>query len=344
MKKKSISELIHFFVRHPLQNSLQMKFWRWLVSPVDAEDKEEAIQEEWMNIIAEPDEVTRRSWYEVRRKAGLANPVIKPHWEIKPLLRIASMILIPLFSVLLSWYYINDYTDSCKLVEYIVPMGERGELTLPDGTKVQINSESSIIYPKSFRGDTRTVYLSGEANFDVHKDKKHPFIVKTSLLSVRALGTKFNIQAYSEDRKTITTLENGKVQINNLLAPDSCFILTPGEQLEYNHLTKNYEKRKIDVMMASGWTRGELNFVDCHLEDILNTLGRHYNVEIKAEPHLYTNDLYTIKLRKGEPLQAAIHIVTMTVGGMESKVTDNKVVILTAASPANKSKKGGTHP
>ena len=244
MKKKSISELIHFFVRHPLQNSLQMKFWRWLVSPADAEDKEEAIQEEWMNIIAEPDEATRRSWYEVRRKAGLANPIIKPHWEIKPLLRIASMILIPLFSVLLSWYYINDYTDSCKLVEYIVPMGERGELTLPDGTKVQINSESSIIYPKSFRGDTRTVYLSGEANFDVHKDKKHPFIVKTSLLSVRALGTKFNIQAYSEDRKTITTLENGKVQINNLLAPDSCFILTPGEQLEYNHLTKNYEKRK----------------------------------------------------------------------------------------------------
>ena len=48
MKKKSISELIHFFVRHPLQNSLQMKFWRWLVSPADAEDKEEAIQEEWM--------------------------------------------------------------------------------------------------------------------------------------------------------------------------------------------------------------------------------------------------------------------------------------------------------
>ena len=161
MTKKSISELIHFFVRHPLQNSLQMKFWRWLVSPADAEDKEEAIQEEWMNIIAEPDEATRRSWYEVRRKAGLANPIIKPHWEIKPLLRIASMILIPLFSVLLSWYYINDYTDSCKLVEYIVPMGERGELTLPDGTKVQINSESSIIYPKGFRGDTRTVYLSG---------------------------------------------------------------------------------------------------------------------------------------------------------------------------------------
>lgn len=344
MKKKSISELIHFFVRHPLQNSLQMKFWRWLISSADAEAKEEAMQEEWINIITEPDEATRRSWYEVRRKAGLTSPMIKPRWEIKPLLRIASMILIPLFSVLLSWHYIDSYTDSCKLVEYIVPMGEQGELMLPDGTKVRINSESSIIYPKRFRGDTRTVYLSGEANFDVHKDKKHPFIVKTSLLSVRALGTKFNVQAYSGDRKTTTTLENGKVQVNNLLTPDSCFILVPGEQLEYNHLTKNYEKRTIDVMMASGWTRGELNFVDCHLEDILNTLGRHYNVEIKAAPHLYTDDLYTIKLRKGESLQAAIHIVTMTVGGIESQVTANNVVILTAFSPTNKSKKGGAHP
>lgn len=125
-----------------------MKFWRWLVSPADAEDKEEAIQEEWMNITLNLMRPPGVHGMRSGRKAGLANPVIKPHWEIKPLLRIASMILIPLFSVLLSWYYINDYTDSCKLVEYIVPMGERGELTLPDGTKVQINSESSIIYPE----------------------------------------------------------------------------------------------------------------------------------------------------------------------------------------------------
>ena len=97
MKKKSISELIHFFVRHPLQNSLQMKFWRWLVSPADAEDKEEAIQEEWMNIITEPDEATRRSGYEVRRKAGRANPIKKTPWEIKTHIRIASIILIPIF-------------------------------------------------------------------------------------------------------------------------------------------------------------------------------------------------------------------------------------------------------
>ena len=97
MKKKSISELIHFFVRHPLQNSLQMKFWRWLVSPADAEDKEEAIQEEWMNIIAEPDEATRRSWYEVRRKAGLANPITTSShcfYDINPLIFSAIIVVL----------------------------------------------------------------------------------------------------------------------------------------------------------------------------------------------------------------------------------------------------------
>ena len=328
-----------------MPSSLQGKFGRWLVSSVDVPEKEEALQQEWMNMIVTPDQSTQRSWHEVRRKAGLEElPVLRRHWTISPLFRVASMLLIPLLSIALSWYYIDSYTSSCELVEYTVPVGERGEVTLPDGTKVQVNSESSIIYPKSFRGETRTVYLSGEANFDVHKDKKHPFIVKTSLLAVRALGTKFNIQAYSEDRKTITTLENGKVQITNILIPDSSFILVPDEQLEYDHLTKKYEKRTTDAMTTAGWTRGELNFIDCDLENILNTLKRHYNVEIKAEPYLYTNDLYTIKLKKDESLQSAIRIITMTVGGMESKITDDNMVILTALTSPGQGKKGGARP
>lgn len=346
MRKKSITEIVHFFIQHSVQDSLRGKFYRWLISSADIPEKEEALQQEWIDMIVAPDKSTQRSWHEVRYKAGLdTSSVFKRHWKISPFLRVASMLLIPLLSIALSWYYIDNYTSSCELVEYTVPMGERGEITLPDGTKVQVNSESSIIYPKRFRGETRTVHLSGEANFDVHKDKKHPFIVKTSLLAVRALGTKFNVQAYSEDRKTITTLENGKVQITNLLVPnDSSFVLAPDEQLEYDHLTKKYEKRKIDAMITAGWTRGELNFIDCDLANILNVLKRHYNVEIKAEPYLYTNDLYTIKLKKNESLQSAIRIITMTVGGMESKLTNNNVVILTALTPSNKNKEGGARP
>lgn len=350
MKKKSIAEIVHFFIQHSVQqDSLRGKFWRWLVSSADMTEKEEALQQEWMDMIVAPDKSTQRSWREVRRKAGLSGletpSAVKRRWEITPFLRVASMLLIPLLSIALSWYYIDSYTDSCELVEYTVPIGERGEVILPDGTKVQVNSESSIIYPKHFRGETRTVHLSGEANFDVYKDKKHPFIVKTSLLAVRALGTKFNVQAYSEDRKTITTLENGKVQITNLLASDnSSFILTPDEQLEYDHLTKKYEKRKTDAMITAGWTHGELNFIDCNLENILNALKRHYNVEIKAEPCLYTDDLYTIKLKKNESLQSAIRIVTMTVGGIESKVTNGNVMILTTLTPPAKDKEGGARP
>lgn len=342
MKKKNITDLVQFFTHHSVKDSLRTKFWRWLVSSADASQKEEALQKEWMDLDATPDESTRHSWREVRRKAGLRKIVpTQRQWMISPFLRVASMLVIPILTMALSWYYIDAYTDSCELVEYTLPLGERGELTLPDGTKVQVNSESSILYPKRFRGDTRTVYLTGEANFDVYKDKKHPFIVKTSLLAIRALGTKFNVRAYAEDRKTVMTLEQGKVQINDLLIPDSSFVLMPDEQLEYNHLTKQYEKRNIDASIISGWTRGELNFVDCKLEDIMSTLQRYYNVEIKVDPHLYKDDLYTIKLRKDESLKAAIHIITMTVGGIESEIINKNVVVLTALTPYSQKKKGG---
>ena len=146
MKKKSITELVHFFIEHSVPSSLQGKFGRWLVSSVDVPEKEEALQQEWMNMIVTPDQSTQRSWHEVRRKAGLEElPVLRRHWTISPLFRVASMLLIPLLSIALSWYYIDSYTSSCELVEYTVPVGERGEVTLPDGTKVQVNSESSII-------------------------------------------------------------------------------------------------------------------------------------------------------------------------------------------------------
>ena len=171
------------------------------------------------------------------------------------------------------------------------------------------------------------------------------------LLTFLLNGVKFGIPVNDvesiETRMNVVNIPNSLPQVHGImnLHGEVIAVYSLAEQFHYPEQEIN------NIIVASmngtkiGLEVGNVDeIIDCHLEDILNTLGRHYNVEIKAEPHLYTNDLYTIKLRKGEPLQAAIHIVTMTVGGMESKVTDNKVVILTAASPANKSKKGGTHP
>lgn len=123
------------------------------------------------------------------------------------------------------------------LIECHIPTAEIHELTLPDGTSVMLNSKSTLFYPESFNGKTRSVYLIGEGYFKVMPDKEHPFIVKGSDFQVTALGTEFNVNTYSENDEVYTTLVSGsvKVEYDNLI---SSVILKPNQQLSYNKLTK----------------------------------------------------------------------------------------------------------
>ena len=127
--------------------------------------------------------------------------------------QVAAVLLIPLLSIVASYLYIQSNEEHTELVEYYVPRGEQKQITLPDGTTAYLNSGTLLVYPQKFTGDIRSVYLIGEANFDVKKDKQHPFIVKTNHLKVKVLGTKFNVHAYAEDEKTTTTLESGSVVV-----------------------------------------------------------------------------------------------------------------------------------
>lgn len=161
---------------------------------------------------------------------------------VHKLLRIAAILIIPLLSIAGSYLYIKQNTYNPELIQCFVPEGENQEVILPDGSTVNINSGSILIYPKKFKGDTRTLYLTGEANFTVKKDKEHPFIVSTSYLKVQALGTKFNVQAYSESDKITTTLENGAVKVDKIAGGEDSFILSPNDKLEYNHKTGGIRK------------------------------------------------------------------------------------------------------
>ena len=126
----------------------------------------------------------------------------------------------------------------------------------------------------------------GEGNFHVKKDQKHPFIVKTSSLKIKVLGTKFNVCAYGNEDKTVTTLESGSVMIQKP-TEEPITILSPNEQLEYHNTTGEFQKRKIDASIYSGWTKGELNFVSQSLKEIVKSLERTYNVHILLPPTLY---------------------------------------------------------
>ncbi|UVV59339.1 FecR family protein [Bacteroides thetaiotaomicron] len=107
------------------------------------------------------------------------------------------------------------------------PEANKSRLPCPTTLTAYLNSGTLLVYPQKFTGDIRSVYLIGEANFDVKKDKQHPFIVKTNHLKVKVLGTKFNVHAYAEDEKTTTTLESGSVVVQKANNED---IITPHTQ------------------------------------------------------------------------------------------------------------------
>ncbi|WP_316838206.1 FecR family protein [Pedobacter nutrimenti] len=155
--------------------------------------------------------------------------------------------------------------------------GEQYQVSLPDGTKVWLNAATSLRYPASF-GLTkeRRVELNGEAYFEVAKDKTHPFIVTTNRQSVEVLGTHFNVNSYSDETITKTTLLEGAVKINDFV------VLKPGEE---GVLAKSgtLTVRKADTEGAVAWKNGLFVFENESLKTAMNKIARWYNVEVQFQ-------------------------------------------------------------
>lgn len=171
-----------------------------------------------------------------------------------------------------------------KLVynEIKIPYGKTFIVTLSDGTMVNMNAGSSLKYPVQFiKGQNREVVLEGEAFFDVTKDKKHPFIVKTRGVDVRVLGTKFNVSSYKEDADVNTVLVEGSVSLSNEAMPNENAMLVPGEKGTWNTKNKAIAVEKVDTRIYTEWMTGELVFRKAAFRDIIIKLERSYNVTIE---------------------------------------------------------------
>lgn len=159
-----------------------------------------------------------------------------------------------------------------------VPYGKRFELVLSDGTNVHLNSGTSLRYPVQFiKGENRQVYLDGEAYFEVTKDPKHSFLVSSSDMNVKVLGTKFNVTSYKKDAKTYTVLVEGKVAASDKLNKEEV-ILKPGNRVYFEG--NDLKTEPVDVDKYVAWVYGKLLFVDDSFGVIANKLERKYNVKI----------------------------------------------------------------
>lgn len=196
-------------------------------------------------------------------------------------------------------------------------------LTLPDGTKVQLNSKSTLLYPQEFTGDSRSVFLLGEANFKVKPDKKRPFIVKSNDLQITALGTEFNVSAYPESPEIATTLISGSIRVdyNNLT---TSVILHPNEQFAYNRNNKKYDLSNPDMDDVTAWQRGELVLQKMTLTDIINVLERKYPYAFVYSIKNLKNDRFSFRFKDNAPLEEVMEIIVNVVGQMDYRIVEDK--------------------
>ena len=159
-----------------------------------------------------------------------------------------------------------------------VPYGGTYTVELCDGTKVYLNSGTTLEFPSRFDGKVRSVILKGEAYFDVARNVSKPFVVEVDEMKVKVLGTSFNVKSYVDEPGVYTTLVEGSVAILRDGQPEKK--IKPGEQAYYNKGVGTLSIAEVDVKEFTSWKDGVFYFKDIALEEILRIVSRWYDLEV----------------------------------------------------------------
>lgn len=187
------------------------------------------------------------------------------------------------------------------------PRGGQYQLVLPDGSRVWLNSASSLKYPVLFKGKQRIVELEGEAYFDIKANSKMPFLVRTNKSDVLVLGTAFNINSYKDEPSSITTLVHGSIKVS---VGNQTKVISPGQQIEISNSQPEIltVKKNVDINQAIAWQRGIFKFDGVSLGIIARQLGRWYDVDVLAKDN--NNDFrFSGGITKKTPLKTLLKIL-----------------------------------
>lgn len=206
---------------------------------------------------------------------------------------------------------VKDYSENRMIVE--APLGSKTKLYLPDGTLVWLNAGSKITYFQNFGIVNRDVELIGQAYFEVTKNKKIPFNVKSKDLDVQVLGTKFNFRNYPDDKEVMVALLEGKVSFVDPLKKNPVGYLSPDQKVVLDKKSGNTSVSSTNAANSSGWTNGYLFFDEELLTDITKELERSYNVKIEiTNESLKSNRFYGNFIQGEQSIKEVLDILAST--------------------------------
>ena len=218
--------------------------------------------------------------------------------------------------------YIADRTKHAAVLNTLsTPKGGQYRLTLPDGTRVFLNSASSITYPTVFNGSKRSVKLSGEAYLEVAANKDFPFEVQTDRQIIKVLGTHFNVSNYQDEGVAKTTLIEGKVKI---VVAAREYQLLPGQQATVNQTKVHISNEDVDQAVA--WMHGDFIFRDENIQSIMRKLERWYDIEVAYEGSVKDVD-FGAEISRNKNLSQVLKILEET-GGAHFKIEGRRVTVM----------------
>jgi ferric-dicitrate binding protein FerR (iron transport regulator) len=247
--------------------------------------------------------------------------------------RIAAILILPIFIAGLL-VHLNSVdipqeivkTEKKNLVRktLFTPKGVRAKLKLSDGTQVNLNSNSTLMYTDGLENGIRNVELEGEAYFDVAHDKDHPFVVSARGLKVKVLGTVFNVNTY-DPNKIETTLVKGSVQLASVNNMKDSVLLKPGYRAVYKDKTGYIPVGKVNTRYVTAWKDGSILLCDTPMADVIVSLERWYCVEITVRDKEIYNYSFTASL-KDKSLSEVLNLLRIS-SPIGYKINGKDVVI-----------------
>jgi hypothetical protein len=229
----------------------------------------------------------------------------------------------------LNYATVESLKGELRYNHLIIGRGEEYRITLADGTKVWLNSESKLKYPTQFAANIREVELEGEGYFEVTKNKRAPFIVKTNQMNVEVLGTAFNVSAYSDERRTETTLVEGSVKIEAKYGKTKSVIIKPDEQAVYDGSTNLLKINEVDAMSYGRWREGVFAFNEDNLEEIMRKLSRWYDIRVFFADNEARNYQFSGKLPRFQSCNDLLEMIEKTTNVQFEITNDENIIVRT---------------
>ena len=321
--KNYIQKLVDRFTRFNYSDSLTNEIHHWLLQNRHENLKEEALKKVWNETKAKSDSRTEESFQQVLHRLQVSPVSVSRTYEMS-FWRYAAAVAVLCVSVVSTFWLTKHYVEqpTVSMVEKYIRYGETGVINLPDGSVAHLNSGSYILYPDNFEGNTRVVHLIGEANFKVVKNPNKPFIVKSADVSVTALGTEFDVEAYPEEDEIVATLLNGKIKVETAIDTTS-YVLSPGEQVVYNKKTAQSHLAMAHLSDVTAWQRGEIIFRGCTAGEVFQQLERYYGITFRYNSNLFNEDKYNFKFKRNASMEDILEVLQIVIGNFDYQVSNH---------------------